>query len=321
MSSNTVGAVNTLMRSDLKLPGIKSVYRGKVRDVYTFENGLMALVASDRISAFDVVMPKGIPYKGQVLSQLSWRFLQDLKDVAPNWAISSPDPNVVIGHACAPIKIEMVVRGYLSGHAWRTYRSGERVLCGVTMPDGMRESDRFPDPIITPATKADEGHDEDISRDEILSRGIVSDGIYETMERYALELFRRGSEIAETHGLILVDTKYEFGLKDGEVMLIDEIHTPDSSRYFYKDGYEERQERGEAQKQLSKEFVRQWLIDHDFMGKDGQQIPSMPDEFIRSVTDRYVELYERISGEQFNRAETTNYAERISRNLQSFFDS
>jgi phosphoribosylaminoimidazole-succinocarboxamide synthase len=313
-----IGNTNTLMQSKLDLPGIHEVYHGKVRDVYTFDNGLMALVASDRISAFDVVLPKGIPFKGQVLSQLSWKFLQDLKDVAPNWAIASPDPNVVIGYACEPIKIEMVVRGYLSGHAWRTYRDGGRELCGVVMPDGMRESDPFPTPIITPATKADEGHDEDISRAEILTRSIVSEEVYRTMEGYALDLFRRGSEIADAHGLILVDTKYEFGLKDGQVMLIDEIHTPDSSRYFYKDGYQDRQERGESQKQLSKEFVRQWLIDNDFMGKDGQKMPTMPESFIESVTERYIELYEKITGEPFVRGDVSDYHERVQGSIRAF---
>ncbi len=311
----------TLLRSDLDLPGVRNIYHGKVRDVYTFDNGLVALVASDRISAFDVVLPKGIPFKGQVLSQLSWKFLNDLKSVAPNWAIASPDPNVVIGHACEPVKIEMVVRGYLSGHAWRTYDSGERVLCGVTMPEGMRQSDRFPEPIITPATKADEGHDEDISRADILAQGMVPEDIYAQMEQYALALFQQGTQIALDHGLILVDTKYEFGAKDGQVLLIDEIHTPDSSRYFYADGYEERQAAGEEQKQLSKEFVRQWLIEHDFMGKDGQEIPAMTSEFVDSVTSRYVELYERITGSAFEKAPVKDINARVEKNLRAYLAS
>lgn len=311
----------TLTRATLNLEGVKDVYHGKVRDVYTFENGLVALVASDRISAFDCILPKGIPFKGQVLSQLSWKFLNELRDVAPNWAIACPDPNVIIGHACEPIKIEMVVRGYMSGHAWRTYRSGERVLCGVTMPEGMKESDRFPQPIITPATKADEGHDEDISREEILSRGIVDESVYVQMEQYALDLFKRGSEIANEQGLILVDTKYEFGMHEGKLMLIDEIHTPDSSRYFYLEGYEERQERGEAQKQLSKEFVRQWLIEHDFMGLEGQEMPVMPDEFVNTVTNRYVELYEKITGGVFDRAHTEDINARVNNNLRAYLEA
>jgi len=311
----------TLLRSDLDLPGVRNIYHGKVRDVYTFDNGLVALVASDRISAFDVVLPKGIPFKGQVLSQLSWKFLNDLKSVAPNWAIASPDPNVVIGHACEPVKIEMVVRGYLSGHAWRTYDSGERVLCGVTMPEGMRQSDRFPEPIITPATKADEGHDEDISRADILAQGMVPEDIYAQMEQYALALFQQGTQIALDHGLILVDTKYEFGAKDGQVLLTDEIHTPDSSRYFYADGYEERQAAGEEQKQLSKEFVRQWLIEHDFMGKDGQEIPAMTGEFVDSVTSRYVELYERITGSAFEKAPVKDINARVEKNLRAYLAS
>lgn len=316
-----IESLGTLTRAELDLPGISNVYHGKVRDVYTFENGLVALVASDRISAFDVVLPKGIPYKGQVLSQLSWKFLNDLRDLAPNWALACPDPNVVIGHACEPVKIEMVVRGYMSGHAWRTYDSGQRMLCGVPMPEGMKESDRFPEPIITPATKADEGHDEDISREDILGNSVVSEEVYTQMENYSLALFKRGSEIANEQGLILVDTKYEFGIKDGQVMLIDEIHTPDSSRYFYLEGYEERQSSGQAQKQLSKEFVRQWLLANDFMGQEGQAIPEMDPEFVSSVTDRYVELYERITGSPFQKASVEDINTRVQENLKNYLES
>jgi phosphoribosylaminoimidazole-succinocarboxamide synthase len=304
----------TLLRSNLQHPLISKVYRGKVRDVYTLSDGRIILVASDRISAFDVVLPRGIPHKGQVLSQLSWHMLQATAHVAPNWAIAQPDPNVVIGHACETVKVEMVVRGYLAGHAWRTYQSGGRVLCGATMPEGMQENDRFPEPIITPSTKADVGHDEDISPAEILERGLCTAAEWDTMSRYALALFAEGTRIAAERGLLLVDTKYEFGrTADGTILLIDEIHTPDSSRYFYDEGYAERQASGERQKQLSKEFVREWLIAGGFMGKQGQQVPTMDDTFVQSVTDRYVELYERITGERFVPAPTADIDARVQK--------
>jgi phosphoribosylaminoimidazole-succinocarboxamide synthase len=298
--------MNALRRTDLNLPGGTGVYHGKVRDVYTINEDLLVMVASDRISAFDVILPKGIPFKGQVLNQIAVHMLDATQHLVPNWKISSPHPNITIGYRCDPIRLEMVVRGYLSGHAWRTYRSGQRELCGVIMPDGLRESDPFPEPIITPATKAEEGHDEDISRAEILERGIVSEAVYSQLEKYALALFAEGSRIALSRGLILVDTKYEFGMRNGEVMLMDEIHTPDSSRYFYLEGYDERQARGEEQKQLSKEFVRQWLINNGFQGKEGDVMPQMDDAFVRSVTDRYVELYERLIGKPFEGASTEN---------------
>jgi phosphoribosylaminoimidazole-succinocarboxamide synthase len=304
----------TLLRSNLQHPLISKVYRGKVRDVYTLSDGRIILVASDRISAFDVVLPRGIPHKGQVLSQLSWHMLKATSHVAPNWAIAQPDPNVVIGHACETVKVEMVVRGYMAGHAWRTYQSGERVLCGATMPEGMQENDRFPEPIITPSTKADVGHDEDISPAEILDRGLCTAAEWDTMSRYALALFTEGTRIAAERGLLLVDTKYEFGrTADGTILLIDEIHTPDSSRYFYAEGYAERQAAGERQKQLSKEFVREWLIAGGFMGKEGQQVPTMDDAFVQSVTDRYVELYERITGETFVPAPTADIDARVQK--------
>ncbi len=309
----------TLTRSDLKLPNLERVYRGKVRDVYHLNDGRIILVASDRISAFDVVLPRGIPHKGQVLSQLSWNMLQATAHIAPNWAIASPDPNVVIGHQCETVKVEMVVRGYMAGHAWRTYKEGTRVLCGATMPEGLKESDRFPEPIITPSTKADEGHDEDITPAEILKRGLCTKEEWETMSRYALALFAEGSRIAQERGLLLVDTKYEFGrTKDGRILLIDEVHTPDSSRYFYAEGYAERQASGERQKQLSKEFVREWLIANNFMGKEGQQVPVMDDAFVQSVTDRYVELYERITGERFVPASTEDINGRIQKALEAY---
>ncbi len=316
----TITLPNTLMRSDLKLRNVRNVYRGKVRDVYHLEDGRTLLIASDRISAFDVVLPRGIPHKGQVLSQLSWHMLQATRSVAPNWAMASPDPCVVIGHGAETVKVEMVVRGYLSGHAWRQYKAGHRTLCGATMPEGLRESDPFPEPIITPSTKADVGHDEDITPEEILKRGLCTSEEWRTMSRYALALFAEGSRMAKERGLILVDTKYEFGRRSGEVILIDEIHTPDSSRYFYAEGYEERQERGEAQKQLSKEFVRQWLIENGFMGKEGQQVPVMDDAFVKSVSDRYIELYERITGERFVPADTSDIAGRIQARLDTYLN-
>ena len=294
----------------------KKMYRGKVRDVYFIGDEHLAMVASDRISAFDHVLPKGIPFKGQVLNQLAARFLDATKDIVPNWLVAIPDPNVSVGFKCEPIMVEMVIRGYLSGHAWREYKSGKRGICGVVMPDGMRESDPFPEPIITPATKAVEGHDEDISREDIIAQRIVEQSIYEKLEDYTRQLFQRGTEIADKQGLILVDTKYEFGIsKDGKIILIDEIHTPDSSRYFYKEGFEDRQNRGEAQKQLSKEFVRQWLISEDFQGLEGQEMPAMPDEFVDSVSERYIELYELITGDKFIKADTEHIQTRVESNL------
>ncbi|MDX2191312.1 MAG: phosphoribosylaminoimidazolesuccinocarboxamide synthase [Bacteroidota bacterium] len=303
-----------LKETNFRLPGQTNFYRGKVRDVYSVGDKLI-IVASDRISAFDVVMPKPIPYKGQVLNQLAVQMLEKTKDICPNWLISSPDPNVAIGYNCEPFKVEMVVRGYLSGHAWRQYKEGKRELCGVPMTDGLKESDAFPTPIITPTTKASEGHDEDISKEQILKKGIVSEKDYTELERLTLALYKRGQEIASKQGLILVDTKYEFGKKDGVIYLIDEIHTPDSSRYFHKEGYEERQKTGEAQKQLSKEFVRQWLIDHNFMGKEGQTVPIMPDQFIENVTERYIELYEKLTGENFVKDIYLNIEKRIENNI------
>jgi len=300
-----------LTTSDLKIPGQTKVYRGKVRDVYFIGNDILVMVASDRISAFDVVLPRGIPFKGAILNQIAARFLRATEDICPNWLVDTPAPNVAIGHRCEPFKIEMVIRGYLTGHAWRTYKSGERKLCGVTLPEGMKEHDRFPEPIITPATKADEGHDEDISREAILGREIVSKSHYETMERYTRQLFQRGTDMAAEKGLILVDTKYEFGLKDGEVILIDEIHTPDSSRYFYANGYAERQRKGENQRQLSKEFVREWLIENNFQGKDGQSVPEMSDDWVEAISERYIELYEKITGESFPRSKMTVAADEL----------
>ena len=285
----------TLVSTDFNFPGQTAVYHGKVRDVYTINDDTLAVIATDRISAFDVILPKGIPYKGQVLNQIAAYFLESTADIVPNWMLSVPDPMVTVGMRCEGFKVEMIVRGYIAGSAWREYQAGAREICGVKLPEGLRENQRLPHPIITPTTKADEGHDENISREEIIARGIVSAEDYAVMEDYALKLFRRGTEMAAEKGLILVDTKYEFGKRDGKVYLIDEIHTPDSSRYFYADGYEERLEKGEPQRQLSKEFVRQWLIDHGFMGREGQQVPEMTDEFIQSVTDRYIELYEHIT--------------------------
>lgn len=315
----TTALAGTLMRSDLKHPLISNVYRGKVRDVYTLADGRILLVASDRISAFDVVLPRGIPHKGQVLSQLSWHMLRATRHIAPNWAIAQPDPNVVIGHACQTVKVEMVVRGFLAGHAWRTYQSGARVLCGAALPDGLKENDRFPQPIITPSTKADEGHDEDITPGEILARGLCTPEEWDTMSRYALALFAEGSRLALDRGLLLVDTKYEFGrASDGRILLIDEVHTPDSSRYFYAEGYADRQASGERQKQLSKEFVREWLIAGGFMGKEGQQVPAMDDAFVQSVTDRYVELYERIAGERFVPAPSEDINVRVQKAVEAY---
>lgn len=309
---------NALKGTKFNLAGQKSLYTGKVRDVYNINGDYLVMVVSDRISAFDVVLPRGIPYKGQVLNQIASKFLDATSDIVPNWKIESPDPNVTVGHMADPFKVEMVIRGYVTGHAWREYRDGKRVLCGVSMPEGMKEHDRFPAPILTPTTKAHEGHDEDISREEILSSGLVSEADYLILEDYTRKLFQRGTEMAAEMGLILVDTKYEFGKKDGQVVLIDEIHTPDSSRYFYADGYEERQASGEEQKQLSKEFVRQWLISNGFQGKEGQEVPVMPDEFVEEVSDRYIELYENITGEKFVKADTSSIEERILKNINDF---
>ena len=311
--------MKALIKTDYHFPGQTNYYKGKVREVYTLKNDLLLMVATDRLSAFDVVMPKGIPFKGQVLNQLADKFLDFTRDIVPNWKLASPDPNVTVGIRCEPLKVEMVVRGYLAGHAWRTYRSGKRELCGVSLPEGLKENDKFPTPIITPSTKADQGlHDEDISREEILKRGIVSEGIYKQLENYSLLLFQRGSEWAKERGLILVDTKYEFGLHNNQVMLMDEIHTPDSSRYFYREGYKERQAAGEEQKQLSKEFVRQWLIENGFQGLEGQTLPDMSDEFIDSISERYIELYENITGEKFHKADYSNIEERIEKNVLSY---
>ena len=307
--------MKALTHTDYDFPGQTSVYHGKVRDVYSISDDLLVMVATDRISAFDVVLPEGIPYKGQVLNQIAAFMLDSTADIVPNWKVAVPDPMVTAGLRCEGFKVEMIIRGYLTGSAWREYVSGCREICGVKLPDGMRENERFPEPIITPTTKADEGHDENISKEEIIARGIVSAEDYEVMEQYTRALFRRGTEIASSRGLILVDTKYEFGKRDGKVILIDEIHTPDSSRYFYADGYEERFAKGEPQRQLSKEFVRQWLIDHNFMGKAGQTVPEMTPEFVKSVSDRYIELYEHITGHRFEKAESDNLEERISKNV------
>ncbi len=311
------------MDTNFHFAGQKSVYKGKVREVYTLNNDILVMVATDRLSAFDVVMPKGIPYKGQILNQIATKMMKATEDIVPNWLMATPDPNVAIGKACEPFKVEMVIRGYLSGHAAREYKAGRRTICGEPMPEGMKENDKFPNPIITPATKAEKGdHDEDISKAEILSKGIVSKTDYEVLEKYTRDLFQRGTEIAAKRGLILVDTKYEFGkTQDGEIVLIDEIHTPDSSRYFYADGYEERQAKGEAQKQLSKEFVRQWLISNGFQGLEGQDVPEMSDDYITSVSERYIELYESIMGEPFLKAEVSNLQERISLNISNYLKS
>ncbi len=309
---------NAITRTDFTFPGMKSLYIGKVRDVYNINDELLIMVTSDRISAFDVVLPRAIPYKGQVLNQIASKFLDDTADIVPNWKIATPDPMVTVGRLCEPFKVEMVIRGYLSGHAWREYKSGKRSICGVPMPDGMKENDMFPNPIITPTTKASVGHDEDISKEEILKQGLVSREDYEMLEKYTMAIFERGTKIANGMGLILVDTKYEFGKANGEIFLIDEIHTPDSSRYFYKEGYEERQSKGEPQKQLSKEFVREWLMANGFQGKEGQQVPVMNDDFINLVSERYIELYENITGDKFERADVTNVPARVESNISKF---
>lgn len=313
--------MSALTETHFQLPGQTAYYKGKVRDVYTIGEDLLVMVVSDRISAFDVVLPRGIPYKGQVLNQVAAHFLEATKDIVPNWVMAVPDPVVTAGKRCTPYKVEMVIRGYLSGHAWREYSSGKREICGVKMPDGLRESDPFPEPIITPTTKASVGHDEDISKEEIISRGIVPANEYEQLEAYTRALYKRGNEMAAKQGLILVDTKYEFGNKDGQIYLMDEIHTPDSSRYFYADGYEERQSKGEAQKQLSKEFVRQWLIAGGFMGKEGQQVPEMTDEFVHSVSDRYIELYEKVTGKKFVKEDLSDVNARVEKNIRAFLSS
>lgn len=310
-----------IKNTEFKFPGLINLYHGKVRDVYNINDKYLVMVATDRISAFDVVLPKGIPYKGQVLNQVAAKFLDATADIVPNWKIVSPDPMVTIGHFAEPFKVEMVIRGYLTGHAWREYRSGKRELCGIPLPDGMKEHQKFDEPIITPTTKATEGHDEDISRENVISQGLVSGEDYSKLEDYTYKLFSKGSEIAKEKGLILVDTKYEFGKKDGEIYLIDEIHTPDSSRYFYLDSYRERFDNREEQRQLSKEFVRQWLIDRGFQGKEGQQMPEMPDEFVSEVSERYIELYEKITGESFVKEETTDVKERIERSIREFLGS
>lgn len=306
---------NTLVRTDYQFDGQEKVYHGKVRDVYFLGNDLLVMVATDRISAFDVILPKGIPSKGQVLNQIAAKFLDATADIVPNWKLATPDPMVTVGRRCEPFPLEMIIRGYLTGSAWREYKNGCRELCGVKLPDGMRENERFPEPIITPTTKAEAGHDENISKEEILAQGLATPEDYEVMERYTRALFARGTEIAAKKGLILVDTKYEFGKYNGEVILMDEIHTPDSSRYFYADGFEERFEKGEPQKQLSKEFVRQWLIEHDFMGKEGQQVPEMTDEYCEMVAQRYIELYEEITGEKFERNLDADLNARIEANV------
>ncbi|MBU8891741.1 MAG: phosphoribosylaminoimidazolesuccinocarboxamide synthase [Bacteroidales bacterium] len=304
-----------VVKTDFNFPKQKNVYYGKVRDVYNIDDQFLVMVVSDRISAFDVVLPEGIPYKGQVLNQIADKFLDATADIVPNWKIMVPDPMVTIGHFVEPYPVEMVVRGYLTGHAWREYKAGKREICGVAMPEGMKEHQRFPKPILTPTTKAHEGHDEDITREEIINSGLVVKEEYERLEEYTLALFKRGTEIAEKMGLILVDTKYEFGKKEGQIYLIDEIHTPDSSRYFYLKGYQERQDNNENQKQLSKEFVREWLMENGFQGKEEQQVPEMPEEFVSLVTDRYIELFEKITGDKFHKVEASEVIERIEQNV------
>ncbi len=306
--------------TNFTFPNQTAVYHGKVRDVYTIDNKLLVMIASDRISAFDVILPRPIPYKGQVLNQVAQHFMKATQHLVPNWVLASPDPVVTVGKLCEPVRVEMVIRGYLSGHSWREYSAGKRMICGVAMPDGMKENDKFPEPIITPATKAEEGHDEDISREDILSKGIVPEADYLQMEKYTRVLFERGTEMAAVKGLILVDTKYEFGKSDGKIILIDEIHTPDSSRYFYADGYAERQAKGEKQKQLSKEFVREWLIENGFQGKEGQIVPEMSDEWVNAISERYIELYEYLTGNKFVKPEQDNVMERVERNVLSYLE-
>ena len=312
--------MNSLTNTNYNFPGQTNLYHGKVRDVYSIGDDILVMIATDRISAFDVVLPKGIPYKGQVLNQIASKFLDATSDIVPNWKIASPDPMVTIGTRCEPFKVEMVIRGYITGSAWRDYKKGARSICGIQLPEGLRENQRFETPIITPTTKADEGHDENISKEEIIAQGLVSKEDYEQLEKYTYELFKRGTEIAKEKGLILVDTKYEFGKKDGKIYLIDEIHTPDSSRYFYSDGYEERFQKGEEQKQLSKEFVRKWLMENGFQGQEGQKVPEMSEEYCLSVSERYIELYEKIVGEKFIKADTKDLEARIENNVIKFLE-
>lgn len=312
---------NALTKTDYNFPGQRDVYHGKVRDVYSIEDDKLVMIVTDRISAFDVVLPEGIPYKGQVLNQIAAKFLDATSDIVPNWKLATPDPMVTVGLKCDPYKVEMVIRGYITGSAWREYKKGARNICGVELPDGLRENEKFNSPIITPTTKADEGHDENISREEIIAQGLVSEEEYAQLEKYTYELFQRGTEIAAEKGLILVDTKYEFGKKDGKIYLIDEIHTPDSSRYFYSEGYNERFEKGEEQKQLSKEFVRKWLMDNGFKGDEGQQVPTMTAEFCTSVSDRYIELYEKIVGDQFIKADNADLQARIEKNIINYLNA
>ena len=312
----------TILASDFNFPGQKSIYKGKVRDVYNIDDKYLLMVVSDRISAFDVVLPRGIPYKGQVLNQIAAKFLDATGDIVPNWKIATPDPTVTIGHICKPYPLEMIVRAYLTGSSWRTYKSGSRKICGITLPDGMKEHEKFPVPIITPTTKAEQGrHDEDISKEEILKSGLVPEDEYAVIEKYTMDVFMRGSEIAAQHGLILVDTKYEFGKKDEQIMLIDEINTPDSSRYFYADEYQERFEKGLPQKQLSKEFVREWLMENGFQGQHGQKVPEMTDDFVDQVSGRYIELYENITGEKFEKTDISDVRSRIEKNCQKFLET
>lgn len=313
--------MDALTKTDFHFPNQKGVFHGKVRDVYNINDELIVMVATDRISAFDVILPKGIPFKGQVLNQIAATFLDSTSDIVPNWKLATPDPMVTVGLKCEGFPVEMIIRGYLTGSAWREYKAGCRELCGVKLPEGMKENQKFPEPIVTPTTKAATGHDENISKEEIIKQGIVGKADYEQIENYTRQLFKRGSEMAAQKGLILVDTKYEFGKKDGKVYLIDEIHTPDSSRYFYAEGYQQKFEKGEEQKQLSKEFVRQWLIEHNFMGKDGQKVPEMTTEYVNSVSDRYIELYEHIVGSKFQKATEANIAERIEKNVLNYLNS
>ncbi len=313
--------MSTLKSTNFNFPLQKSHYIGKVRDVYNINNELMIMVVSDRISAFDVVLPEGIPYKGQVLNQIAAKFLDATKDIIPNWKIATPDPNVTIGLKCEPYPVEMIVRGYLTGSSWRTYKSGKREICGVKIPDGMREHEKFKYPILTPTTKASEGHDEDISREDIIAKGLIPENEYVEIEKYALEIFKRGSEIANKQGLILVDTKYEFGKFNNKIYLIDEIHTPDSSRYFYLKGYEDRFAKNEPQKQLSKEFVREWLMDNGFQGQHGQQVPEMNIEWVNQISERYIELYENITGEKFVKVDTSDINNRIEKNILNFLSN
>ena len=312
----------TILTTDFTFPGQKSIYRGKVRDVYNIDDKYLLMIVSDRISAFDVVLPRGIPYKGQVLNQIASKFLDATKDIVPNWKIATPDPSAKFGHKCDPYPVEIIVRAYLTGSSWRTYKAGAREICGIPIPDGMREHQRFPEPLITPTTKAERGHhDEDISRDEVIKRGLIPEDEYNLIEKYSMEVFMRGSQIAAEHGLILVDTKYEFGKKDGKIYLIDEINTPDSSRYFYADEYQERFDKNLPQKQLSKEFVREWLMSHGFQGKKGQKVPEMTDEFVNQVSDRYIELYEKITGEHFIKTDISNVHDRIEMNCRKFLET